>query len=71
MIYQKWRSTELSDFSVFIDSSLSVFSSSDPLETKVSMLNSVLLSGLDSLLLKSHALFHLYVLLVGIMTICV
>ncbi len=43
--YRKWRSIELS---VFIDSSLSSFSSSDPLETKVSMLNSVLLSGLDT-----------------------
>ncbi len=46
--YRKWRSIELSDFSVFIDSSLSSFSSFDPLETKVSMLNSVLLSGLDT-----------------------
>ncbi len=35
--YRKWRSIELSDFSVFIDSSLSSFSSSDPLETKVSV----------------------------------
>ncbi len=48
MTYQKWRSIELSDFSVFIDSSLSSFSSFDTLETKVSMLNSVLLSGLDT-----------------------
>ncbi len=45
MTYRKWRSIELS---VFIDSSLSSFSSFDPLETKVSMLNSVLLSGLDT-----------------------
>lgn len=35
--YRKWRSIELSDFSVFIDSTLSGFSSSDPLETKVSV----------------------------------
>ncbi len=38
MTYRKWRSIELSDFSVFIDSSLSSFSSFDPLETKVSMI---------------------------------
>lgn len=47
LTYRKWRSIDSSDFSVFINSSLSSFSSSDPLETKVSMLNSVLSSGLD------------------------
>lgn len=47
LTYRKWRSVDPSDFSVFIDSSLSCFTPSDPLEKRVSMLNSALLSGLD------------------------
>ncbi len=44
------------DFSDFIDSSLSCVSLSDDLDDKVSMLNSVLLSGLDTLApLKSRS----------------
>lgn len=51
--YCKWRSIELSDFSDFIHSSLCCFSAS-ALEDEVSMLTSVLLTGLASFaLLKS------------------
>lgn len=54
--YRKWKSIEPSDFSDFIDSFLSCDSLSDDLDDNVSMLNSVLLSGLDTLApLKSRS----------------
>lgn len=46
--YRKWKSIGLPDFSAFIESSLRGFSPSDPLEDNISLLNTVLLSGLDS-----------------------
>lgn len=48
IIYRNWKSIDLQDFSAFIESSLMCFSFTDPLEDKVSLLNSVILSGLDS-----------------------
>lgn len=58
--YRKWRSVDPSDFSAFIDSSLSSFSPSDPLDTNISMLNYVRLSGLDLFTpQKSHSVSFL------------
>lgn len=45
--YRKWKSIDRPDFSTFIESSLSAFSPSEPLEDNISLLNTVLLSGLD------------------------
>ncbi len=46
--YRKWKSIDLPGFSAFVDSSLSGFSPSDSLEDNISLLNTVLSSGLDS-----------------------
>lgn len=45
--YRNWKSIDLNDFSAFIESSLSGLTLSDPLEVNISLLNTVLLSGLD------------------------
>ncbi len=45
--YRKWKSIDVPGFSAFVDSSLSCFLPSDPLEDNIFLLNTVLSSGLD------------------------